>query len=541
VLVAAVVGALTQPASAAAAATRGSVAAHASLSGARSIGSGRAATISNPPSNIDPSAAFEQACYPAPTATCDSAALADFDSARAQEGLGPMSLPADFDSLPIPQQVFVIANIERVDRGLIPVEGLSSPINALAETGAANDDDPAFPDPFYGDAGGSNWAGAGSSALFAEFLWVYDDGLGSGNEDCTASDQSGCWGHRDNILESYDSPLLMGAAETADPTFGGSIAEEFISRDNKDTPLSPQWSAVQAQFPVGLSTTSVSLSTSAAQMVPVSAWASGVAMNLTAAITSGASSWSVSPGSCDLAAGAECTLTVGWNPQGVPSTSGVLTVTGPNGPRTVALIAPGQSPPNAHLSATGSAQIVTGGASTAINGHLIDASSSAALAGAAVTVQSRPTGQVSWANGASADTTINGTVSFTVHPTTNTAYRLVAAAAGGYPATTSTLVEIRVRPRIGVAATHRRLAVGSTDRFTVTSTPALHGQKVDLQEHVRGQWTTVKVGHLGRAGHARLAVRLTHPGTQRFRVVEPASARHLVATSPTLAITAQSH
>ena len=48
---------------------------------------------------------------------------------------------------------------------------------------------------------------------------MYDDGLDSGNVDCTTSDKSGCWGHRDNILglstyqQLYGGTLLMGAAE----------------------------------------------------------------------------------------------------------------------------------------------------------------------------------------------------------------------------------------------------------------------------------------------------------------------------------------
>jgi hypothetical protein len=540
VLISAAIGTTAPAVSAAAAPSRGRLAARASLAGARSIGARRAATIVNPPSNIEPSAAFEQACYPAPSATCDSAALADFDSARAQEGLGPMTLPTHFDSLPIAQQVFVIADIERVDRGLVPVKGLSAPINALAETGAENDADPAFPVPFYGDMGGANWAGAGSSALFAEFLWVYDDGLGSGNEDCTQSDQSGCWGHRENILASYDSPVLMGAAETPDTTYGGSIAEEYISGDNKDSALSPLWTAVQSQFPVGLSTSSVSLPTAAAQTVPVTAWASGVDMDLTAAITTGAGAWTVTPASCDLAAGAECTLTVGWNPQAVPSTSGVLTVTGPNGPRTIALTAPGQSAPLAHLSAAGAVHTATGGASTVISGQLTDAASSAPLSGTLVTVQNRPAGRTVWTNGASSLTSVSGSVRLTVRPTANTAYRLLAAAAGGYAGTTSSQVEVDVRPRIAIAAAHRHVTVGELDRLSVTSTPAQPGQQVDLQQSVDGSWTTMRVGHLSHAGRQLFTIRLAHGGTGRFRVIEPADARHVAAASPALDITARS-
>ncbi len=36
--------------------------------------------------------------------------------------------------------------------------------------------------------------------LEALYFWMYDDGTGSANVDCTPSNQTGCWGHRENIL-----------------------------------------------------------------------------------------------------------------------------------------------------------------------------------------------------------------------------------------------------------------------------------------------------------------------------------------------------
>ena len=113
-----------------------------------------AAGMSNPSSNYPPSAAFFNSCWSGPSAACDTAALADFDAARAEEGLGPMTLPTQFDSMSAAEQLFVLADIERVDRGLVPVKGLSAPLDALAETGAATDSDPSFPSPFPGDEGG---------------------------------------------------------------------------------------------------------------------------------------------------------------------------------------------------------------------------------------------------------------------------------------------------------------------------------------------------------------------------------------------------
>src|SRR5580692_6656449 len=49
--------------------------------------------------------------------------LISIDSARAQEGLGPMDVnEAQLNALPAPQQLFIVLNDERIDRGLPPIE-----------------------------------------------------------------------------------------------------------------------------------------------------------------------------------------------------------------------------------------------------------------------------------------------------------------------------------------------------------------------------------------------------------------------------------
>jgi hypothetical protein len=50
--------------------------------------------------------------------------------------------------------------------------------------------------------------------------WMFDDGLGSGNIDCSTHHPSGCWGHRHDVLWNFASTgsptpgLAMGAAMT---------------------------------------------------------------------------------------------------------------------------------------------------------------------------------------------------------------------------------------------------------------------------------------------------------------------------------------
>lgn len=511
--------------------------AHTALGDPRFVTVHQPTAIADPPANVVPTNAFFTDCYPNPSAKCDATALANFDVARAQEGLGPMTLPTGFDSLTVAEQLFVVANIDRVDHGLLPVEALSAPLNSLALTGAQTDSDPDFPHPFDGNIGGSNWAGAGSSALLPEFLWVYDDGVGSGNEDCQKAGDPGCWGHRHNVLGAYGAPLLMGAAEVTSATYGGSAAEEFISEDSTDSPLAPQWSSFQTEFPVGLSRTAISLPSGGAQTVPVTVWASGVDMSVTAAVTSGAGAWSVSPPSCDLPAGSECTLTVGWNPQAGSPLTGMVTVTGPNGAQNISLSAPGTSTPQAALTSAAGHRTVIGGASTVITGTLTDAATHAPLAGHQVTVSSESAGAKSWTTIGSAQTTTAGTVSVTVRPTLTTAYRLVAASAGGYPGTTSKVVTVRVQPRLTLSAAHRRVAAKRGDTLTVISHPALGAQRVVLQLRVHGRWATLQGARLSAKGRHSFVVHIAKVGLARFRVIEPPTIRHLLAHSRSLAIT----
>jgi hypothetical protein len=211
--------------------------------------------LADPTSNTAPSQRFLNACRDMGTSTaanrrCDKAALRDFDAVRKKEGLGPMTLPRDFASLSVPGQLLAISDVERVDRGRRAVLGMTKSLNKLAQQGANNDEDPPFPSPFPGSAGGGNWAGAGSSVLLDDFYWMYDDGLGSFNGDCTQSNQSGCWGHRHDILNAYDPRVVMGAAVAYNTQWGTSMTEEFIGGDSTDkVNVAPSWHTIAATFP----------------------------------------------------------------------------------------------------------------------------------------------------------------------------------------------------------------------------------------------------------------------------------------------------
>jgi hypothetical protein len=57
----------------------------------------------------------------------------------------------------------------------------------------------------------SNWA-EDYGPLGSMFDWMYNDGLGSFNEDCTAANSSGCWVHRDDILLNISSGVMAAPA-----------------------------------------------------------------------------------------------------------------------------------------------------------------------------------------------------------------------------------------------------------------------------------------------------------------------------------------
>jgi len=274
-----------------------------------------AATAAGDPPNLAPNGLRHCAPSGPVTASCLRGALRDYDRARAREGLARISLPRNFSRLSVPGQLMVLANLDRVDRGLTPVAGLSSALQTFAQAGAAHAADPAF--PAWTRQGGSNWASP-ASALWAEFLWMYDDGPGAGNLDCVRAGAPGCYGHRHNILAGYRAPLLMGAGVDA----RNGVTQLFLGQDRHDRADVLTWASERRLIPVGVSTRRLK------RAGALTVWASGLAMRVRAKASGG---WHVSRRGCRLRAGHACTLRV------TGTGHGVLRLTGPNGTVTVAL------------------------------------------------------------------------------------------------------------------------------------------------------------------------------------------------------------
>ena len=193
---------------------------------------------------------------------CEQAELEAIDGARANEGVGPMYLPSDFNSLSGNEQLLVVIDLERVDRGLPPFAGIVASLSGLAQQGTQVSGQPAgtFADPTLplgfsvgsgtafayschstgarsntcdgsGNPGASIAAGGEISVLDADYNWMYNDGYGGPNVDCTTPTAPACWGHRENILGLYptrarfisgtrSSSLSIVSARRAVPVMG---------------------------------------------------------------------------------------------------------------------------------------------------------------------------------------------------------------------------------------------------------------------------------------------------------------------------------
>ncbi|MGH9108878.1 MAG: hypothetical protein ACRDY3_05340 [Acidimicrobiales bacterium] len=169
------------------------------------------------------------------TPDCTTDALRAIDVARAGEGVGPLVLPSDWSSLTAAEQLFVVTDEERVDRGLPPYVGLVATLSGGAQQGAADGGDPNPSAPFPFLSASSIWAANSVNPLAADYEWMYADGYGgsgdTSNVDCGSPSSAGCWGHRDAILgygTCADCVAGAGFAQGTASGWGTSFTELFV-------------------------------------------------------------------------------------------------------------------------------------------------------------------------------------------------------------------------------------------------------------------------------------------------------------------------
>ncbi len=197
----------------------------------------------NPPANVT------QDDTPAPpncsgtyATICEEIDLHEVNLARKQEGVAPMVLPDGFSQMPVTEQIWVVSNLERKGRGVSVFQNTDASLNTYAQDGAVSNDDPSFPENI--SSGGSIWAGGYSDALEADYGWMYDDGPGGQNLDCTSSDSSGCWGHRDNILANYGSNEATGTGYESGGVYTTSYAQLFVGGYTSTSATLYSWSSL---------------------------------------------------------------------------------------------------------------------------------------------------------------------------------------------------------------------------------------------------------------------------------------------------------
>jgi hypothetical protein len=152
-------------------------------------------------------------------ASCNSLVLKAIGAARKalEQMAGPSFSMQAYQKLSPQEQIFVTVNLERVARGLPAAVALTKSLNKIAQAGAKGDEDPPLteltsPLPGGGRLWGAdaNWIGGWDNALGSDYAWMYNDGAGGSNPNCTRTDIEGCWIDRDNILGTLNTKALCG-------------------------------------------------------------------------------------------------------------------------------------------------------------------------------------------------------------------------------------------------------------------------------------------------------------------------------------------
>ncbi len=166
---------------------------------------------------------------------------------------------------------------------------------------------------------------------------------------------------------------------------------------------------------------------------------------------------------------------------------------------------------------------VTLGSSVAISGH----ANGSKAAGAAVTLQAKPFGFISYTNVASTTANPGGNYSFHYFPTRNTLVRVMAKTS---PSATSPSVFVGVRMRVGLSVGTTRPKAGQRVRFSGIVVPAFNGSVVQLQRRApTGHWNTIASATLfatssngfGARSEYFRRVRIGRSGVWRVRFVPP--------------------
>lgn len=195
----------------------------ATMAGASSLSAHQGLLAPEEPSrSLLPANSLLSSCYEGDAGTaCDTLARQAIGHARqVLEKLGGMTFSMTaYGKLTPDEQLFVTVNLERTQRGLAPAVVLTRSLDKVAQAGAQAGQDPsvtAVPRRLPGGGQtasiGANWAGGWVNALGSDYGWMYDDGPGGTNLDCTTARSVQCWGHRNIILGTFASNTVCGGS-----------------------------------------------------------------------------------------------------------------------------------------------------------------------------------------------------------------------------------------------------------------------------------------------------------------------------------------
>ncbi len=220
---------------------------------------------------------------------CASFTLAAINYARARLDERALTLPSNWTRLTYPEQLFVIADMERMSAGYPAYLGLNRALTHEATRAAATRSDPGIAPGFalgrnpFGQPGFDGAWATGTNVLAADFLWMYDDGWGGStrntpNRLCTGPGVWACWSHRDQLLGSSTdrtagvgltcSTCEMGAAFA--PSDGGSLVDLIERPAGRPPAMTFTWARELAFFAPGSNRPSLTRTGSAGATVSVS-------------------------------------------------------------------------------------------------------------------------------------------------------------------------------------------------------------------------------------------------------------------------------
>ena len=174
--------------------------------------------ITNPAATINPVPDFSTGDAANPCSTgfstpdCDAYIVAAIDHARSLEGVKPVRLPSNWTSFTLSQQLFVIVNLERVDRGYPPYLGLNAALTADTRKAVAAQHYPTTTGFPVGTRNRQFQTATAvtlqrPNALITDYVFMYMSEWpltvpAAQAPGCTNAHAAACWGARDGLLGS---------------------------------------------------------------------------------------------------------------------------------------------------------------------------------------------------------------------------------------------------------------------------------------------------------------------------------------------------